>query len=134
MQCGQARPGSRVREAEGSMTGAGERLRPRRDTVLILFIMPTHWHCTRGQQADSTSGSWLAITHHPEPAKLARPGGEIIFFARRCLLLTVSRIFWLQIEVQPMAQSGSFRQQSACAAQARSEPQPLVEAMYHPSW
>ena len=80
---------------------------------------------TRGQQADSTSGSWLAITHHPEPAKLARPGGEIIFFARRCLLLTVSRIFWLQIEVQPMAQSGSFRQQSACAAQTRSEPQPL---------
>ena len=41
----------------------------------------------------------------------------MMIFARRCLLLTVSRIFWLQIEVQPPAQSGPSRQQSACADQ-----------------
>ena len=73
-------PASREETGPGSMTETRERDERdwrERDTVLILFIMPTHWRCTLGHQADSTSGSLLAIsrdlTHNPVTAKLARP-------------------------------------------------------------
>ena len=107
VQCGQARQarGGGVNDWDWRETGRG---RAERHSVNIIYYAYT---LARHTGADSTSG------HTPEPAKLASPGGEMIIFARRCLLLTVSQIFRLQIEVQPMVQSGLSRQQSACAAQ-----------------
>ena len=107
-QAGQASErGGGVNDWDWRETGRG-RGRAERHSVNIIYYAYT---LARHTGADSTSG------HTPEPAKLASPGGEMIIFARRCLLLTVSQIFRLQIEVQPMVQSGLSRQQSACAAQ-----------------
>ena len=66
--CSVASPGGAAGEQRGERAGVNDwdsretSETGERDTVLILFIMPTHWRCTLGHQADSTSGSLLAVS------------------------------------------------------------------------